>query len=142
MAEESQKKKKKYIQIHPVSEEMKIGIAKMYLKSKADIWFHGFITSYSEAYWEFFSIEIFRRFTEATAEEVIEVFNKLRQKGSVVEYQEQFEELKSQVMLSLPNLPETYYTSIFTSGLKEEIKSMVTIIKPTTLVKAFEVALL
>lgn len=45
-------------------------------------------------------------------------------------------------MLSLPNLTETYYTSIFTSGLKEEIKSMVTIIEPTTLVKAFEVALL
>lgn len=45
-------------------------------------------------------------------------------------------------MLALPNLPESYYISIFTSGLKDELKSMVKIIKSITLAKAFEAAIL
>lgn len=56
------RKAKKYFQIHQVPKEMKIGIAKMYLKIKVDIWFLGFINSYPEADWEFFSTEICRRF--------------------------------------------------------------------------------
>lgn len=110
--------------MHQVPDDLKVGIAKMYLKGKADIWFHGFITNHPNT------------------DEVIEVFSKLRQKETIAEYQEQFEELKSRVMLALPHLPESYYISIFTSGLREEIKSMVKIIKLSTLAKAFEVALL
>ncbi|KAL2532200.1 Uncharacterized protein Adt_05551 [Abeliophyllum distichum] len=86
--------------------------------------------------------QIYGKEEKTTAKEVIEIFSKIRQKGSVAECQEHFEELKSQVMMSLPHLPESYYISIFTSGLKEEIKPMVKIIKPTTIAKAFEVALL
>lgn len=56
-----------------------------------------------------------------------------------MEYQVQLEELKSQVMISLYHLPESYYISIFTSGLKE-IKSMVKIIQSPTLIMAFEIA--
>lgn len=114
----------------------------MYLKGKTYIWFYGFIFNHPNADWDIFSREICRRFVEDTAEEVIEVNSKLRQKGAIMEYQEQFEELKSQVMISLPHLPESYSISIFTNGLKEEIKSMVKIIKPTTLAKAFEIVLL
>lgn len=66
----------------------------------------------------------------------------MRQNGTIIEYQEHFEELKSQVMLTLPHLPKAYYKSVFTSGLKEEIKPIVKIIKPTTLANAFRVAIL
>ncbi|CAA2976826.1 Hypothetical predicted protein [Olea europaea subsp. europaea] len=45
-------------------------------------------------------------------------------------------------MISLPHLSESCYISIFTNGLKEKIKSMVKIIQPPTLPKAFEIALL
>lgn len=76
-----------------------------------------------------------RRFVEGTCEEAIETFSKIKQRGFVVDYQELFEDLKSQVMLSLPHLLELYYISIFTSELKEEIKSMVKIIKPTSIPK-------
>lgn len=76
-------------------------------------------------HWSLFTTKICRRFVESTIEEVIEVFNKIRQNGSVAEYQELFEDMESQVMLSLPRLLKLYYISIFTNGLKEEIKSMV-----------------
>ncbi|KAL2460887.1 Uncharacterized protein Adt_44307 [Abeliophyllum distichum] len=43
------RKARKYFQLHQVNEELKVGIAEMYLKGKADIWFHGFAASHSEA---------------------------------------------------------------------------------------------
>lgn len=45
-------------------------------------------------------------------------------------------------MISLPLLLESYYISIFINNLKDEIKSMVKIMQPPTLAKAFEIALL
>lgn len=46
------------------------------------------------------------------------------------------------MIISLLHLSESYYVSVFTSGLKEEIKSMGKIIQPQTLTKAFEIAIL
>lgn len=40
----------------------------MYLKGKAVVWFHGFITSSLNADWELFSTEVCRRFTEGICE--------------------------------------------------------------------------
>lgn len=60
----------------------------------------------------------------------------------MAKYQKLFEDLKSQVMLSLPYLPESYYISIFTGGLKEEIKSMYKIVRQTFVSQAFEIAFL
>ena len=82
-----------------------------------------------------------KRFAETIGEEVIKTFSKIKQKGEVSEHQELFEELKAQVMMALPHLPESYYISICTSGLREEIKSTVKIMKPHSLAQAFEIAL-
>ncbi|KAL2466122.1 Uncharacterized protein Adt_41973 [Abeliophyllum distichum] len=43
-------------------------------------------------------------------------------------------------MLSLPHLLESYYISIFTNGLKSEIKSVVKIMKSDTNAKALKIA--
>ena len=39
-----------------------------------------------------------------------------------------------------PHLSESYFVSSFISGIKEEIKPMVKMLKPTTLIEAFEIA--
>ncbi|KAL2542978.1 Uncharacterized protein Adt_03956 [Abeliophyllum distichum] len=75
------RKARKYFQIHQVPKEMRLGIAEIYLKGKADIWFQWFIYSQPNANWGLFSAEICRRFSDTTAEEVIEVFSKIRQRG-------------------------------------------------------------
>jgi hypothetical protein len=70
----------------------------------------------------------------------VEEFNKLTQKGGIEEYVERFEELKS-LMHSLNSLlPESYYISSFISGLKEDIKPMLKILKPGTLMTTFDQA--
>ncbi|XP_022855635.1 uncharacterized protein LOC111376862 [Olea europaea var. sylvestris] len=113
------RKARKYFQIHQIPDELRVSIAEMHLKVKANVWFHGFISSNPNVHWDLFSREVCRRFAEATGEEVIEAFSKIKQRGIVAEYQEQFEDLKFYVMLSLPHLLESYYIFIFTSGLKE-----------------------
>ncbi|XP_071940006.1 uncharacterized protein [Coffea arabica] len=80
--------------------------------------------------------------------EVIEIFstyqefNKLRQSSKVEEYQEKFEELKTLMMIRNQHLDEEYFVSSFISGLKDEIKTMIMMLKPATLSEAFDLAAL
>ncbi|KAL2516989.1 Uncharacterized protein Adt_13236 [Abeliophyllum distichum] len=43
------RKTNKYFQLHQIPEELKVGIAEMYLKGKTDVWFHGFLFSHPDA---------------------------------------------------------------------------------------------
>lgn len=52
---------------------------------------------------------------------------KLRQNSTVKEYQEKFEILANKIQ----NLPKTFFTSYFISGLMEEIKANVLMFRPT-----------
>jgi len=58
----------------------------------------------------------------------------------IKEYVERFEELKSLMNSLNPSLPESYYVSSFISGLREDIKPMLKILRLTTLMQAFEQA--
>ncbi|KAL2526007.1 Uncharacterized protein Adt_11061 [Abeliophyllum distichum] len=71
------RKANKYFQIHQIPEEMKLEIAVMYLKGRADVWFHGFLSSYPNAGWGLMATELCRRFTENTGEEVVDTFSKI-----------------------------------------------------------------
>ena len=130
----------KYFQIHGVEEGMKSDIAQLHFKEKADIWFHGMYHEKGMVSWKELAMAVCERFGEGDPEEVIEKFNKLMQTGSVTEYLERFEQLKSMVMVSLPSQPDSYYKSCFLSGLKEEIVSMVRMTRPLTLADTIETA--
>lgn len=71
-------------------------------------------------------MKLCRRFPETTGEEVVEAFTKIKELGTTAEYQEKVEELKVQMLLALRHVRESHYISVFTNGLKGEIKSMVT----------------
>lgn len=59
-----------------------------------------------------------------------------------MEYQEKFESLRTLMLVKNPKLPEGYFIFSFVSGLKEELKPTVHMMKPPTLFSAFEVAML
>nr|XP_027099159.1 uncharacterized protein LOC113718454 [Coffea arabica] len=130
----------KYFQIHGVEEGMKSDIAQLHLQEKADIWFHGMYQEKGMVSWKELAMAVCERFGEGDPEEAIEEFNKLMQTGSVTEYLERFEQLKSMVMVSLPGQPDSYYKSCFLSGLKEERVSMVRMTRPLTLADTIEAA--
>jgi hypothetical protein len=70
----------------------------------------------------------------------VEEFNKLIQDRSVDDYIERFEELRSLMSALNPSLIESYYVSSYISGLKEDIKLMLKIMKPSNVLMAFEQA--
>ena len=80
------------------------------------------------------------RFSGKGSLDIAEEFNKLQQRGTVEEYEEKFEELKTLMLTRNPKFDKSYFVSNFISGLKDEIKPMVKMFKPQTLLKAFEVA--
>lgn len=56
------------------------------------------------------------------------------------DYIERFEELRSFIRALNPFFSEFYYVSSFISGLKDDIKLMLKILKPTQVLVAFEQA--
>nr|XP_027122265.1 uncharacterized protein LOC113739231 [Coffea arabica] len=127
--------------LRELSGKKKVAIVEMYLDGKADRWFQGMRIEKPRLTWEEFGEMLYKRFNDNGYKDIIEEFNKLQQEGSVEEYQERFEELKPLMLDKNKNLDESYFTSSFISGLKEEIKPMVKMLRPATLSEAFEISL-
>ncbi|XP_026410722.1 uncharacterized protein LOC113305945 [Papaver somniferum] len=73
-------------------------------------------------------------------DDIVGELNKLIQVGTVLEYQEVFEELKALMLAKNKHLTEEYFTSSFISGLKDELRIAVQMFSPTTLDKAIYLA--
>ena len=59
-----------------------------------------------------FSLSILcERFGDQNMTDVVKEFNKLKQQGSVLDYQIKFEELKSLMIAAHPTLTEAYFVS-------------------------------
>jgi len=80
------------------------------------------------------------RFGEKTHIDVKKEFNKLKQKGTLEEYQVRFKELRSLLSLSHPFLDGAYFVSSFISGLDELIRPTVKMLYPTIVGQAVEQA--
>lgn len=70
----------------------------------------------------------------------VEEIMKLRQIGTVEEYQSEFEDVRVRLERFMPNLGETYFLLGFVGGLKVDIRPMVRMMKPSSLPQAFQVA--
>ena len=130
----------KYFMNYQILENQKVEIIEMYLDRRADKWFQGIKLERPGLSWTEFGDLLCKRFTDSICKDIVEEFNKLQQVGSVKEYQEQFEELKPLMLIKNRNLDESYFISSFISGLKEEIKPMLRMLKPATLTEAFELS--
>lgn len=69
---------------------------------------------------------------------VTEEFNKLSQEGSVTNYWDRFEELRSLVWSDQLALTKRYFVSRFDSGLKDKLRLMVKMMMPGTMKEAAE----
>lgn len=83
--------------------------------------------------WDEFSRAVCNRF--GNKDDVVEEFNKLVHESSVDEYVKKFEELKS-LMHDLNSLLPKIFS--FVSGLKEDLKHMLKILKPISLMTCVE----
>nr|CAD1818748.1 unnamed protein product [Ananas comosus var. bracteatus] len=112
----------------------------MHMEPKVDTWFHGYIAEKGVVNWEVFAQDVCRRFDSNGLQDVVEEFNKLTQQGTVEEYQERFEYLRSRLLQTASHFAPDYFLSSFLSGLKDELKSAVKMMYPKSLIQAFELA--
>ncbi|XP_017221614.1 uncharacterized protein LOC108198371 [Daucus carota subsp. sativus] len=130
----------KYFVMNQVGESSKLDIVEMHLDGKADVWYQSYKLMHDGGSWGDFCDAIMNRFGKTGGIDFQEEFNKLSQTGNLMEYVEKFEELKALILYRNPNLGEGYFVSSFISGLKIELKPMVRLMKPQTLMHAIEVA--
>lgn len=88
--------------------------------------------------WLEFSEELCGRFGEKSVADVVEEFNKLRLEGLVEDYLKRFEELMALIWMAQPSLTEPYFVSSFFSGWKDELRSMVKMMMPSSVKQAAE----
>ena len=73
--------------------------------------------------------------------DIMEEFNRLKQDGTVQEYQLRFEELKSLILSRNPFMTEEYFVSRFVGRLNDEIRSAIKMFKPQNVQGAEEASL-
>ena len=73
-----------------------------------------------------------QRFNPSAFDDFIGSLTKLRQTGTVREYQTEFEKLANHI----EGLPDAFYLSCFISGLKDAIRSEVKMFFPRTMMEA------
>lgn len=109
-----------------------------YLDDAVGAWFQNWRKEMVEWSWPEFVSNLCTQFGERTKIDVIEKFNKLKQKGTVEEYQVRFEELRSLLSLSHPSMDKAYFVSNFMSGVDDQICPMVKMLYPTSVGQVVE----
>lgn len=134
------RKCERYFSIFSIPEMQKVELATMYVNGKADVWLQGYMMQKPSFNWNELKEAVCKRFGDIQGSEIVEEFNKLDQKGSIEDYTEKFEELRAGMLSINPHLPESYFVSSFVSGLKGEIKSLVKLGRPGSLMMVYEQA--
>ncbi|KAH0720051.1 hypothetical protein KY290_006530 [Solanum tuberosum] len=127
------RKCERYFNLHRTADDLKVEVATLYLNGMTETWYNSMVLSVGVLTWVEFKEELCIRFGEILMEDVVEVFNKLNQTGSVDEYLGRFEDLKAEMLIRNLALNEAHFLSSFMGGLKEEIKYAIKMFKPTTL---------
>lgn len=68
----------------------------------------------------------------------VDEFNKIQQIKDMDQFQEKFEELMGYMLILNPLLNEPHFISIFVSSLKPELKPLVLLANPASLMDTFE----
>ncbi|KAK9195245.1 hypothetical protein WN943_003365 [Citrus x changshan-huyou] len=113
-----------------------LSLAIGHLDGDAVPWYHWLEQTMGNMTWAQFKRALVTRFRTFEDGDAVGSITKLRQTGTVIEYQRQFERLADRTR----NLPESFFISCFLSGLREDIKIGVQMLKPASLLQTFELA--
>ena len=101
------RKCKRFFQFYQITEDQKINLTVAYLNEVANSWYQGWVQDEGmQGSWANFAEGLCERFGEKSMADIVEEFSKLKQEGTIVEYQARFEELRSIVCTVQPRLTE------------------------------------
>jgi hypothetical protein len=118
-----------YFEFQNTEDENKVMLAAYHLEGEAQLWYQIFKEDEEDISWEKLKDTVHVRFGPTQFEDFYGDLSKLKQHGSVKEYQCQFEKLLSRV----GKLSQADQVGGFVSGLKESIRIDVQAVKPSTL---------
>jgi hypothetical protein len=119
-----------------IPENQKVSLAAFHMEGRALTWYHWLMDSGYIGGWEDFVSALKTRFAPSAFDDPVGAFTKLKQSSAVEDNQTQFEILSNKI----PSLTEEFKVSTFLSGLNEEIRITVTMLKPKDLTTAFGLA--
>ncbi|XP_061347791.1 uncharacterized protein LOC133293270 [Gastrolobium bilobum] len=125
-----------FFDFYDMEEEQRLKISPFYFEGKALQWYQWFNKNSTINSWPKFLKSLQTKFGPSELEDSQGQLTKLFQTGTVLEYQEQFEHLSTQV----DGLSESFLVSCFVSGLKHEIQHDVSAFRPSSLSHAMSLA--
>jgi hypothetical protein len=121
-------------------EAQKVSLASFHLQGEANQWWQWLRRSYREedreVTWGIFQEELWARFGLTECEDFDEALSKVKQEGSLSEYQKEFERLGNRVH----GWPQKALVGTFMGGLKPEIADGIRMFKPKSLKEASNLA--
>jgi len=108
----------------------------IHMEGRALTWYHWLMDARYAGGWEDFVSALRTRFSPSAFDDPVGAFTKLKQTSNVEDYQTQFEILSNKIQ----GLSEEFKVSTFLSGLREEVRFVVTMLKPKDLTTAFGLA--
>ncbi|KAH7516502.1 hypothetical protein FEM48_Zijuj10G0141800 [Ziziphus jujuba var. spinosa] len=125
-----------FFALHEITEANKVTLASFYLEGDTQLWFQMLEQEIMYVTWEELKNGLFTRFGSNQFEDQFGELIKLRQTGTVLDYQSAFEKLLSKVR----PLSQERKVSCFTTRLKDSIRTDVLAHQPTTLTMAIGLA--
>ncbi|KAK2977942.1 hypothetical protein RJ640_002582 [Escallonia rubra] len=116
------RKAERYFEFHPMEETYKVNFASVHFEGQAEHWFGTYIKAKVRVHWGEFVRDLNSRFAKLFKESVIGEFHKLRQLGSVEQYYNEFETLRSLLVNEGCRFDDGHYVQSFASGLRDEIR--------------------
>ncbi|XP_019052082.1 PREDICTED: uncharacterized protein LOC109114217 [Nelumbo nucifera] len=129
-----------FFEFQRTPKEQKVGLATFHLEGEANQWWQWLNWTYKEenwmVTWTMFSKELWARFGPTDGEDFDEALSRVRQTGSLRDYQREFEKLGNRVQ----GWSQKALVGTFMGGLKSEIADGIRMFKPKTLKEAIGLA--
>ncbi|XP_047336021.1 uncharacterized protein LOC124939604 [Impatiens glandulifera] len=133
-----------FFEFCPMSEQQMLGYASFHMIGHAFKWFMSYADDKGDYLkWNDFTEALINRFSDIKYVDstcLMREFTELAQCGTVLEYLEKYEDIVIAMNDKFPDIPRSYYVSIFINGLQEEIKMKVKMFQPDTVLEAFRLA--
>ncbi|KAH9751490.1 hypothetical protein KPL71_014318 [Citrus sinensis] len=122
------------------TEDQKVVLASFHLEGEANQWWQWLRRSYQEegrvVTWEIFMEELWARFGPTDCEDFDEALSRVKQTGTLRDYQKEFERLGNRVQ----GWTQKALVGTFMGGLKPEISEEIQLFKPRTLKETISLA--
>jgi hypothetical protein len=129
-----------FFEYQETTDTQKVSLASFHLEGEANQWWQWLHRAYKEegrtVTWEIFEEELWARFGPTECEDFDEALSRVRQVGSLRDYQKEFERLGNRVH----GWTQKALVGTFMGGLKVEISDAIRMFKPRTLKEAISLA--